>query len=874
MSIYRGAGGASDATDDSTVNAVAQYAASASTSASSAATSASNAASSASGAAVSASQAASSASAAALSASNASSSGTNAANSASLAATKAAEAAYSAILADNSADAASVSAADANSYMNSAETYMERAEAAASSVGDASGYADAAAASAASAAISASSASNSAANASSSEGLASTYASIATTKATEAQTSATSAASSASAALASQNAASNSAASAASSSSTASSSASGASINATIAQNARNAAQLAEANAEAAEANAATSAAAAAASESAAATSAANAATSATAAAASATTATDQATAANLFATSAFQNSQAAESSKNAAQTSAANASTYATSALTSKNDAASSATSAAASAAAAAASFDSFDDRYLGAKASAPTVDNDGNALLTGALYFNTADQQMRVWDGNSWEVIGSAALANQAAQDAASAASSASSAQSSATAAAASATSAQQIVDSAAGWATAAANSATSASNSAAAAQTARAGAEAALDSFQDAYLGSFGSDPGSGYQIGSLYFNTTEGKFKVWTSANTWVSLGGVGTFNTRTGDVTLQRSDVEAVTTDQSNSVVLGAGASAGSDAVAVGQNASAAASSVVLGNNLTSSYQDQLVVRVRQNPSPAPTGALSLQYDPSGNEIYAVTGGGVTQIVAGTNITISSTGPSGTGVVTINSTGGGGGGGGPTWVTAKAFSSEPPQVAVPSGFDATTMTTQYVYAFSNMPSSSTPTGFSSFGGNAYFGSIYISYSMDWSSIVDPVVLSSFSPNSGTGGVVAINPADDSNSFTDQPWSPSSYYSISSSMPYDSLFITGTNKKGRAYTVLYGDFSSGITMPIGGTLISAEYSSTNNQTIVLTEYDDAAVSNIGAGMIPYFTLPFSPMGGALAFWYTYS
>ena len=29
------------------------------------------------------------------------------------------------------------------------------------------------------------------------------------------------------------------------------------------------------------------------------------------------------------------------------------------------------------------------FDDRYLGAKSSAPTVDNDGDALITGALYF-----------------------------------------------------------------------------------------------------------------------------------------------------------------------------------------------------------------------------------------------------------------------------------------------------------------------------------------------------------------------------------------------------------------------------------------------------------------------------------------------------
>ena len=54
-----------------------------------------------------------------------------------------------------------------------------------------------------------------------------------------------------------------------------------------------------------------------------------------------------------------------------------------------------------------AAASFDSFDDRYLGAKASAPSTDNDGNALLTGALYFNSSSNQIFNWTGSAWEAI-----------------------------------------------------------------------------------------------------------------------------------------------------------------------------------------------------------------------------------------------------------------------------------------------------------------------------------------------------------------------------------------------------------------------------------------------------------------------------------
>ena len=63
--------------------------------------------------------------------------------------------------------------------------------------------------------------------------------------------------------------------------------------------------------------------------------------------------------------------------------------------------------TAAAASAAEAAASFDSFDDRYLGSKSSDPSVDNDGDALLTGALYFNSSDNVIKSWTGSAWVKI-----------------------------------------------------------------------------------------------------------------------------------------------------------------------------------------------------------------------------------------------------------------------------------------------------------------------------------------------------------------------------------------------------------------------------------------------------------------------------------
>ena len=86
-----------------------------------------------------------------------------------------------------------------------------------------------------------------------------------------------------------------------------------------------------------------------------------------------------------------------------AAATSASNAATSATNAANSATASANSATAASSSAASAAASYDSFDDRYLGAKSSAPSVDNDGDALVTGALYFNTTSNQLFVRNSSS---------------------------------------------------------------------------------------------------------------------------------------------------------------------------------------------------------------------------------------------------------------------------------------------------------------------------------------------------------------------------------------------------------------------------------------------------------------------------------------
>jgi hypothetical protein len=69
------------------------------------------------------------------------------------------------------------------------------------------------------------------------------------------------------------------------------------------------------------------------------------------------------------------------------------------------------SATAAASSAAAAATTYDNFDDRYLGAKSTAPSVDNDGDALIEGALYWNSVSDTMFAWSGSAWNPISSTA-------------------------------------------------------------------------------------------------------------------------------------------------------------------------------------------------------------------------------------------------------------------------------------------------------------------------------------------------------------------------------------------------------------------------------------------------------------------------------
>jgi hypothetical protein len=124
-------------------------------------------------------------------------------------------------------------------------------------------------------------------------------------------------------------------------------------------------------------------------------------------AASQATVATTKAAEAAASASAASSSATTAGTEASNASTSASNSATSATASASSATASASSATAAASSATAAAASFDSFDDRYLGAKSSAPSTDNDGNALAEGTMYYDTGDDIIYVWNGSTWQTI-----------------------------------------------------------------------------------------------------------------------------------------------------------------------------------------------------------------------------------------------------------------------------------------------------------------------------------------------------------------------------------------------------------------------------------------------------------------------------------
>ena len=130
-----------------------------------------------------------------------------------------------------------------------------------------------------------------------------------------------------------------------------------------------------------------------------------------------AASATSSASAAATSATNASNSAAAAAASEAAAATSESNALSYKTDAETAKTASETAQTAAENAQAAAEAALDTFDDKFLGAKASDPTLDNDGAALTDGALYFDTTNDIMKVYDlsNTTWRQL-TLTSANQA--------------------------------------------------------------------------------------------------------------------------------------------------------------------------------------------------------------------------------------------------------------------------------------------------------------------------------------------------------------------------------------------------------------------------------------------------------------------------
>ena len=129
-----------------------------------------------------------------------------------------------------------------------------------------------------------------------------------------------------------------------------------------------------------------------------------NASNSAASASASATTATTQAGYASSNAATATTQAGYATANATLALGYSSNSSNFSNNSSNFANTASNAANAANAARDAALTAADNFDDTYLGAKASDPTLDNDGGALNAGDLYFNSTSSVLKYYTGSAW--------------------------------------------------------------------------------------------------------------------------------------------------------------------------------------------------------------------------------------------------------------------------------------------------------------------------------------------------------------------------------------------------------------------------------------------------------------------------------------
>jgi hypothetical protein len=96
----------------------------------------------------------------------------------------------------------------------------------------------------------------------------------------------------------------------------------------------------------------------------------------------------------------------------NASSNHASNSSNFANNSSNFANTASNSANAANSARDAALAAADNFDDVYLGSKTTDPTLDNDGDALTAGDLYYNSVGTVLKYYTGSAWVAITSGGI------------------------------------------------------------------------------------------------------------------------------------------------------------------------------------------------------------------------------------------------------------------------------------------------------------------------------------------------------------------------------------------------------------------------------------------------------------------------------
>jgi len=137
-----------------------------------------------------------------------------------------------------------------------------------------------------------------------------------------------------------------------------------------------------------------------------------NSSNSANSASASASTATTQAGFASSNAATATTQAGFASANATLALGYSSNSSNFANNASNFANTASNAANAANSARDAALAAADNFDDVYLGSKTADPTLDNDGDALTAGDLYYNSIGTVLKYYTGSAWVSITSGGI------------------------------------------------------------------------------------------------------------------------------------------------------------------------------------------------------------------------------------------------------------------------------------------------------------------------------------------------------------------------------------------------------------------------------------------------------------------------------